>query len=482
MRIHLRLTNFVTSSRPGTNDGQRNSGDGVIEDYSQAFKELFCVAAQDLASSIQEPLEKLGVLYDEIMSTGTLRKSTKAQVYIKARNDNDLECAVLPRSTIFGRGQLLFVVRQVNKAETAYLQSVGYRFAFVPSIVDHLARSMQVTAQELLPKLENMRNYAVESQMLEPGVHLACFALRPVPQRGFDVLVHKNATNLLPSYQMPLKEMSKWHQEFIARMENWTVAEILDALSRPNSQMGPEERYFAREFSKGIAVLRDQLESTFFNDARLVARPLQSPCRNPAGSGSPGQAVIVAFRIMADVHQTKSLNQEFGFTPSKFFVCQQHVYPNSPDHAIFSRRVHREFAILNQRKDKPNLDGRASVISTKSFGRDFFSHMPVSPTLPKWATVYPRKTTGLEDIKSDNSSEKNLVEVQQSSCVNPFGGIHVSHEINIDVSEVSDGQKSPGIEMSQLGVHSEAAVAPIERESFVDELLAMTINERRSHK
>ena len=467
----------------GTNEGRRDSNDNVVEDYSQAFKELFCVAAQDLAFAIQEPLEKLGVLYDEIMSTGTLKKSKKAQLFIKAGNENDLECAVLPRSTIFGRGQLLFVVRKTDKNETAYLQSVGYRFASVPNIIDHLARSMQVTAQELFPKLENMRNYAVESQMLEPGVHLACFALRPVPQRGFDVLVRKNAKNLLPTYKMPLSEMSRWHQDFIARMDNWTVAEVLDALCRPNSQMSSEERHFAREFSKGIAILRDQLESTFFPEARLIARPLRAPCRNPSGSGSPGQAMIVAFRIMADIHQTRSLNQEFEFTPSKFFVCQQHVYTNSPDHAVFNRRVHREFALLNQRKGKSNNDGRTSMISTKSFGRDLLSHMPASPTLPKWTMGYPKRATSPEDVmKSDNSSEKNLVEVQRVVSNNPFGGIHVSNEISIDVSEVSNGEMSPGIEMTKLGVHSEAAVAPIEAESFVDELLAMTISERRSHR
>ena len=479
MRTHLRLSNGLKDASQGPNDGRKDSNDGIAEDYSQTFKELFCVAAQDLANSIQEPLEKLGVLYDEIMSTGTVKKSTKAQAVIKANSNNDLERAILPRSTIFGRGQLLFVVRQVDKPEMTYLQSVGYRFASIQNIADHLARSLQVTPQELLPKLDNMRNYAVEAEMLEPGVHLACFALRPVPQRGFDVLVRKDAKNLLPTYRMPLNEMTRWHRDFIARMDNWTVAECLDALSRPNSQMSSEERVFAREFSKGIAVLQNRLESTFFTDARLVARPLQSPCQNLSGSGAPGKAFVIAFRIMADVHQTRYLNRRFEFTPAKFFVCQQHVYPNSPDHAIFSRRIHREFASLNQRKAKVS-EGRASMVSTKSFGRDFWAHMPASPTLPKWTFGYPHKRSNSPaELRSDNSSEKNLVEVQQVSSGNPFGGIHVSNEISIDVSEVGNGETSPGIEMSKLGVHSEAAVAPVERESFVDELLAMTINERR---
>jgi hypothetical protein len=47
-----------------------NSHGSLIEDYSIVFRELFCVAAGDLADDMKQLLDKMGVLYDEITLTG----------------------------------------------------------------------------------------------------------------------------------------------------------------------------------------------------------------------------------------------------------------------------------------------------------------------------------------------------------------------------------------------------------------------------
>ncbi|MCJ1308354.1 hypothetical protein MMC25_002007 [Agyrium rufum] len=474
MRMHLRSTNIVNSQPNSGAETRADSIDGA-EDYSQIFKELFCVAAEDLAAMIQEPLEKIGVLYDEIMSTGTLRRNKAAAAH---KTTADIERA-LPYSVTFGRGQLLFVVRHADKLETSHLQAAGYRFASLSNILDHLARSMQVTSEELRPRLENMRGYAIESKMLEPGVHLVCFALRPLFQRGFDVLVLKNAKNLLPSFQLPVMELQRWQLDFMFRLDNWTVAECLDWLRKPADHFTPDERVFSSQLHKAISSLRKQIDNPFFEQARLIARPLSAPCRNVNGSGPPGQAKIIAFRVMTDVHESRHLNSEVEFIASRFFLCQQHVYSHSPDHSIFGRRVHREFAMLNRCSNRPGLETRNSIVSNKTFGRDLFSNMPASPSLPKWNLSFQRKGADPTGMNSDSSSEKNLVEGQPQ---NPFGGIHVSNEISIDVHEIRHGERSPDVEMTTLGVTSEAGVAPIERESFVDELLSLTIQERRQAK
>ena len=125
MRLHLRSMDHVKSSggekTPNGSDRTKTSVDG-IEDYSQAFKELFCVAANDLAAMIQERLEDVGVLYDEIMSTGTIRKTNNfLGLTPKPNRPADLEKG---RATVIsGRGQLLFVVRRTNKTEAAQLQA-----------------------------------------------------------------------------------------------------------------------------------------------------------------------------------------------------------------------------------------------------------------------------------------------------------------------------------------------------------------------
>ena len=88
---------------------QKESGT-PIEDYSLIFRELFCVAAGDLAQDLHIPLENMGVLYDEIIVTGQQIMNEKKKR--GAAPDIDLEG--LSGS---GKGQLLFLVKTVTDAK-----------------------------------------------------------------------------------------------------------------------------------------------------------------------------------------------------------------------------------------------------------------------------------------------------------------------------------------------------------------------------
>ena len=472
MRNHLRTTNFVKNSRGESTVKGRDYIEGS-EDYSQIFKELFCVAAYDLAMMIQQPLADLGVLYDEIISTGTLKKSTRAKLAFKTNGNRDLERAH-PGAMTFGRGQLLVVIRRTTKLEATQLQAAGYRFAAVPNVIDHISRAMQVGTEELRVRLERMRNFRDVPQILEQAVYLACFAIRPLFQRGFDTLVRRDAKNLLPTARLDLPELQRWHTDFISRMDDWTITQCLDWLRKTSLDAEPTEKEFIGQLYKGINLLVSQIESQFFLEARLTARPLRAACRSANSNGPPGQAMIIAFRVMTDIHQSRTLNRELEFIPSQFFKCQQMVYPNSPDHAVFAGRVHREFASVIQRKPQTSTsDLRHSIISSKSFG-DFLGRVPSTPSIPRIFKASRAEGIPIR-VDSDNSSEKNLVE---TTVYNPFGGIHVSNEISIDISEVRDSNHSPDVEMVNLGVRSEVGVALVERESFVDELMNLTCGER----
>ena len=179
-----------------------NSMAGVTpeEDYRHLFKVLFCRAAQELADSIAEPLTHLGVLYDDIMSTGTQGKKTNLLSRLRRPRRNDLESdSSVPPVTI-GRGQALFTVRRVLLVEErTHLRAAGYSFAEPQNVADKIARSMQVEREEILQRLCKMEAYVRDTKILDAGVHLACFALRPFYHGGFHVLVRKNAHNLMPS-------------------------------------------------------------------------------------------------------------------------------------------------------------------------------------------------------------------------------------------------------------------------------------------
>lgn len=170
------------------------------EDYRQLFKVLFCRAAQELADSIAEPLTHLGVLYDDIMSTGTQAKELNLLRRLGRPHANDLEggSGVLPLT--IGRGQALFTVRRVLLVEErTHLRAAGYSFAEPQNVADKIARSMQVEREEILQRLHKMEAFVRDRKILDAGVHLACFALRPFYHGGFHVLVRKNAHNLMPS-------------------------------------------------------------------------------------------------------------------------------------------------------------------------------------------------------------------------------------------------------------------------------------------
>ena len=462
-------------------DRNRSSFDGK-EEYSQAFKELFCVAASDLAAMVQKPLEDLGVLYEEIMSTGTIRRSAKAHIFRRAAKSgvpHDIERGMT--SMIAGRGQLLFVIRHTSKLESSQLQAAGFRFAAVPNVIEHLSRSMEVTTTELGSRLDNMRKYPDTPQVLESGVHLACFALRPLFQRGFDVLVCRDAKNLLPTVRLPIIELSRWQREFISHMNNWTVASCLERLRQP-SQFSNDEQQFVNHLYYGIKALADHIENPFFQDARLTARLLAAPCCDTNGSQTAGQATIVAFRLITDVYQSRTLNQRLIFKPSKFFLCQQHIYKSSPDHEVFARRVHREFAAVVDRKDSGcTSNQRYSGIGSNGHFREAPPSGIPSPEIQSSTQKWPflNRDRSPDRVNGDNSSEKHLVDLHSSST---FGGIHVSNEVSIDVTEVRIGNRTPNFEMRNLGVYSEAAVAPVEQETFVDQLMALTTGERRQQR
>jgi hypothetical protein len=72
MRRHLYHTSTHPGSQPESNSEiNLNDNEGkVVKDYSIIFRELFCIAAADLAEHMNEPLENIGILFDEIFNTG----------------------------------------------------------------------------------------------------------------------------------------------------------------------------------------------------------------------------------------------------------------------------------------------------------------------------------------------------------------------------------------------------------------------------
>lgn len=490
MRAHLRASRFVKATRSGSrstfSDMKSFTTIECSEDYSSLFKELFCVAAQDLAILIQQPLENIGVLFEGIMNTGTVRKVARRYIFRKstARNNLDdcledqIEATEKGRANIyFGRGQLLFVVRRVSRADSTHIQSIGYRFASILNVLETLARSMQVTREELLPYLENLQKYAGNERILEPGVHVACFALRPLFQRGFEVAVRQDARNLLPTNPLPLSRLERSHTDILNHMDNWTVAMCCDWLRVRSLSSTATELQFYRQLLECITKLAEQIEKPFFHEARLIAQPFKIPCRVSSASDVLDHALVITFRTIVDAYQYTTINESFMFAPCRFFLCQQHVYRNSPDHAAFARRIHRELAALAHKDERSaNSTPRKSVQRFPLAHRDFERLESASTSADKgW--FFPGRPSGSMTRGQGNYLDRrdSMISGQNFS----FGGIHVSNEITIDVSDAERGATSSDIDIASMGVRSEAGVAVLDPETFADQLMTLTTAERR---
>jgi hypothetical protein len=211
------LNHVVTTngSRPNTKSTElalTNDDGEPIDNYSVIFRELFCVAADELAHQMNESVENIGVLFDDILSTGLKRTAKRRPAKSTPSSSVDIERTSTP-VPILGRGQLLFLVRRANRREAEHLQAAGYRFASTQNVVDIVARSMQVNFDELSPRITRMREYANETPLLEPGLHVGCFAVRASVRgggSGFDILVPKGQRNQIPTMQMPLETLDSW--------------------------------------------------------------------------------------------------------------------------------------------------------------------------------------------------------------------------------------------------------------------------------
>ncbi|KAF6223951.1 hypothetical protein HO133_010525 [Letharia lupina] len=461
------------------------SVDDSTGDYSTLFKQLFCVAAKDLADIVQLPLEDVGVLDGTIMNTGTLSKSARLKLWqgLPTRH-NQLDGAEKGRMPmIFGRGQLLFLVRRASRSQASHLQSTGYRFATISNVIEVLARSMEVTKAELLPQLKRMRDQSEAERLLEPGVHLGCFALRPVFHRGFDVLVRKDAGNLMPTSNLTKSKLEQWQIDVLQRMDNWTVATCCERLRRGSLFADPKQQQFSRELLESLTVLASRVDSAFFEEARLVATPLRAPCDVSKGNSSSQEAFVVAFRVITDAYQSSSLNNRYEFASLRFFLSQQHAHRDSADNAVFARRMHREFAAIASREDCDNNSLRCPRASyhpslDPPCGNKR-SRTPSPNRNKKWTS---RIRANGNKVNDDNSSEKNLVNGSPKASARAFGEIHVANEIDIDVREVTRNSHTRDVEMSSLGCYAEAGVGDIEGESFADELAALTTDERRKQR
>lgn len=502
MRNHLYNASTQRGSRASLKaEVNLGSGEGESpDDYSIILRELFCVAAADLAEQLNEPLENVGILFDEVLGTGQTKISSKSKVLGSSREDSkDLESDGMAMAAL-GRGQLLFLVRRANRREAERFAASGYRFAEIQNIAHIITRNMQINCNDLQGRLASMHEYSSDTNVLKPGVHVACFAIRASVRRDFDVLTRKDARNQLPTMQLPIDDLDNWQIGYLSQLDGSPVKACLKFLKErlASPEITNRELSFATQLYDALVGLDEEIGG-IFADALLIGKPISAPCYGPGGDNAkPAQAALITFRIIVPI-QFRAQGLKVGFTPLSFFRTQQCVYRNSPDHARFARAIHKEFGPLVNKKILSIRDDGESFESASSTGK-FLRRLKRNVRGPLDAPMkeegvrkahtktltsrrfWNRKQSSREaraspKVALDSSSEIQLVETQA------FGGIMVSQEVSIDVRDFEEGpgdeSGGTGISGIQMGTTGEAMKQVDDSETYVDRLFAICIATRR---
>ena len=120
----------------------------------------------------------------------------------------DLEAAIV-NPILFGRGQMLVLTKKVDTTEAHRLHNLGYGFASVEQVSDHLARSLQIPRDDLENLVGRLHAFS-ERQLSLPkkGTYIGSFLVQPKPgMRGLDVIVPRAAPGRLPMVKLSSDEL-----------------------------------------------------------------------------------------------------------------------------------------------------------------------------------------------------------------------------------------------------------------------------------
>jgi hypothetical protein len=476
MREHLQTTGYIqsTNSPYYTSDDSASVDGDNDSSYSATFRELFCVTAQEIASSLDTSLQNLGTLFEDVLPTGTLLNrmiyyTSQGQKAILAEDiattTKDLEAGIA-NPILFGKGQLLVLTRRVEVSEANRLQNLGYRFATMDQIGDQLARSLQISRDDLENLVGRLDSFSKREPAIPPkGVYLTSFLIQPSPaMRGLDVVVPRTTPDRLPMVKLSNEKLDHQQMRLLAAFNGLSLDECLARISQRTKKHSDDDLFLEKFRNRIYDLLRDCPETTL-NRATFSARQLD------IAHGIPGKKIISSATVFAfcgikEIYIQSLQSLTLKTIPLSFFQTYLRSYPDCPDHAIFAQKNHKEFSSLIR------------VISNAKV-----------PTKTRTGSLWPSRLRAMskptpveQPWQPDSSSEKGLVHVSQSTSdpiSHPWGSIMVTstRDMTIDESNQAGGK----VEMQDLGVKSEVGMAETERPTLADKLMSITSGFRDPH-
>lgn len=495
-----------------------DSDGDLIKDYSIVFRELFCIAAADLADDLRIPMEELGPLYDDVIGTGQkipLSAIIKSRIGIvsdliekiigdvKHKIKGGRRIIRRPRKDIekdagAGTGQLLFLAKKVQRREAEALQAAGFRFAKIEQVLSVLSHTMKIKDEDLTKHLTELWKFANQDDILDPGCHLAAFAIRASVRGGFDIVVRKDAKSQLPTMTLPFEKLEQWQLDFLTAMNTLNVTECQRFLSKAvkAKELPTREKTFSNQLLTTLQSLKYEIGDPIFSEACLISKPIEAPCRGASENHRPGVALIIAFRLMVPINTRRAPGKKCAFAPLTLFKLQQRVYKNALDHSYFVRAIYREFSPIfaatareDEQEKKPLSTWRPAKYGDKMkfqvveehdpFGNAITRIVPkkdlqARPTMERLRTLWQTRL-GLSKGETDPAKTQKPIRAASYQSM----GILVSTDVERNVKSSSDKRdegNGKGFEVRQgnRGITSVVSedVDPL---TFVDELFQICV-------
>lgn len=468
MREHLKSTGYLQTATQGNNSRKSTESDDDLS-YSATFRELFCVTAQEIAKTLDMSLQHLGCLYEDVLTTGTVMNrviwtGNHGNKTIMAADiaPKDLEAGAV-NPILFGRGQMLVLTRKVTTTEAHRLQNLGYGFASIDQVSDHLARSLQIPREDLENLVGRLKAFSErQSSVPKRGTYLASFLVQPKPgMRGLDVIVPRTTPGQLPMVKLSDEELEGRQLGILSAFNGLP----LDAcLTRINQRLATktEDEVFLTKFRNAITdLLRDCAEEAL-HSAIFSAQQLDMV----HGQTESSQATVFAFCGIKEIYVQSLQSLTLKTIPLSFFQTHLRSLPGCVDHAILAQKNHKEFSSLQR---------------VQSIGRT-----PARKSGPKWPrSLRPKKLASSNDSwNADTCSEKGLVNCHMvasptEASAHTWGGIMVTSTQDVHVDETKDGAD---VELRDLGVKAKIdSVAETEQQTLADRLMSITTAFRGPH-
>lgn len=484
--LHARKEDVEVGSRPNSSTSSAMYDSETYNDFAFLFQERFCTAAASMALSMNLPIENLGVLYDNVIETGTLNRHDPCckQRWKRAKEPTPAELEAVLRRHLFGKGQVLFITRQATEEDSAKLLNCGYKFASVQHVGRKIADAMQITLPTLEKHISGLKRYNEDLMITEKsGTWLSFFAMVPKPHhKGFDIVVQRDQRDQLPDVQLLRTRPEAWQISIFDRLNNLRVPEILQVLDDRTSAFTEgfmlHELQFLTVLRQAIVTLIQPFPQQWVRDAKFWSKQLIAHYTHPLQNHAD-VTTIYAFTVIGDMHASIDGSPSITRTPRSFFDARHRCYAGSPDHAVLERDIHQAFTPIFAKRQ----DGRQRRMAKLSVA---LNHTP----LTKIKKSHSRGSGKISSRGSsaghpdDQSSMHELMDKPHSSTPSRYsdlqkpsdsrwGGILVNRETSVK-TDIKSGHAADNVEMAMpFGLHVAVGTAKPDV-TFVDELVAVT--------